>query len=109
MNNCITFRMIKEKYTASKSMEINLSGECIAIAYESIDGVISVKIKAIIPEEKRKMSNCVWYWKYLSKTFFSFAEVKDYISNHRAEWKTHFRSVLDEIDRLNEEKRGKSK
>lgn len=70
MTNRITFRMIKEKYIASKSMEINLSGECIAIAYESIDGVISVKIKAILPEEKRKMSNCVWYWKSLAKKFF---------------------------------------
>ena len=109
MNNRITFRMIKEKYITTKSMEINLSGECIAIAYEGIDGAIYIKIKVILPEEKRKMDNCVWYWKSLVKTFVSFAEVKDYISNHRAEWKTHFRSVLDEIDRLNEEKCGKSK
>ena len=108
MNDRITFRMIREKYITSKSMDINFSGECVAIAYESIDGTISIKIKAILPEEKRKMSNCVWYWKSLAKTFFSFAEVKNYISNHRAEWKTHFRLVLDEIDRLNEEKRGKS-
>ena len=109
MTNRITFMMIKEKYHFKECMNIYFSGECIAVAYGNINGSISINVKTILPEKKRETSNCAWYWKCLPKTFSSFDAVKDYISNHRAEWKTHFRSVLDEIDRFNEEKRGKSK